>query len=166
RAAEARFRQAQALVAGSRSALFPTVDANASIIRSRSPVGALGGTTAGRIVTNRSASLEAGWEADVWGRVRRGIESSEAGAQASAADLESARLSAQAELAANYLQLRVLDVQKQLLDDSIGASQKSLDLTKNRYAAGVVGKVDVAQAETQLRSTQAQAVDTGIQRAQ
>jgi len=166
RAAEARFRQAQAVVASSRATFFPTVDANASIIRSQSPSGALGGTTAGRIVTNRSASLEAGWEADVWGRVRRGVESSEAGAQASAADLESVRLSAQAELAANYLQLRVLDVQKQLLDDSIGASQKSLDLTKNRYAAGVVGKVDVAQAETQLRSTQAQAVDTGIQRAQ
>jgi NodT family efflux transporter outer membrane factor (OMF) lipoprotein len=166
RAAEARFRQAQALVAGSRSALFPTVDANASIIRSRSPVGALGGTTAGRIVTNRSASLEAGWEADVWGRVRRGIESSEAGAQASAADLESVRLSAQAELATNYFLVRVLDVQRQLLEDSVAAFQKSLDLTRNRYAAGVVGKVDVVQAETQLRSTQAQAVDTGVQRAQ
>ncbi len=166
RAAEARFRQAQALVASSRAALFPTVDANASILRSRSPSGALGGTTAGRIITNRSASLAAGWEADVWGRVRRGVESSEAGAQASAADLESARLSAQAELATNYLQLRVLDVQKQLLDDSIAAFQKSFDLTRNRYAAGVAGKVDVAQAETQLRSTQAQAVDTGIQRAQ
>jgi NodT family efflux transporter outer membrane factor (OMF) lipoprotein len=166
RAAEARFRQAQALVAGSRSALFPTLDANASIIRSRSPVGALGGTTAGRIVTNRSASLEAGWEADVWGRVRRGIESSEAGAQASAADLESVRLSAQAELATNYFLVRVLDVQRQLLEDSVAAFQKSLDLTRNRYAAGVVGKVDVVQAETQLRSTQAQAVDTGVQRAQ
>jgi len=166
RAAEARFRQAQAVVAASRSALFPTLDANASIIRSRSPVGALGGTTAGRIVTNRSASVEAGWEADVWGRVRRGVESSEAGAQASAADLESVRLSAQAELATNYFLLRVLDVQKQLLDDSVAAFQKSLELTTNRYAAGVVGKVDVVQAETQLRSTQAQALDTGVLRAQ
>lgn len=166
RAAEAQFRQAQALVSASRAALFPTLDANASIIKSRSTSGALGGTTAGRVVTNRSAGLSAGWEADVWGRLRRGVESSEAGAQASAADLESARLSAQAELATDYLQLRVLDVQKELLDDSIAAFQKSLDLTKNRYAAGVAGKVDVAQAETQLRSTQAQAVDTGIQRAQ
>ena len=166
RAAEARYRQAQALVASSRSAFFPTLDASASIVRSRSPVGALGGTTAGRIVTNRSAGLEAGWEADVWGRVRRTVESSEAGAQASAADLESARLSAQAELATSYLQLRVLDVQRRLLEDSIAAFQKSLDLTNNRYVAGVVGKVDVVQAETQLRSTQAQAVDIGIQRAQ
>jgi len=98
--------------------------------------------------------------------VRRGIESSEAGAQASAADLESVRLSAQAELATNYFLVRVLDVQRQLLEDSVAAFQKSLDLTRNRYAAGVVGKVDVVQAETQLRSTQAQAVDTGVQRAQ
>jgi NodT family efflux transporter outer membrane factor (OMF) lipoprotein len=166
RSAEARYRQAQALVAASRAGLFPTLDADASIVKSRSTSGALGGTTAGRIITNRSASLSAGWEADVWGRVRRGIESNEAGAQASAADLESARLSAQADLATSYLQVRVLDVQKQLLDDSIAAFQKSLDLTKNRYAAGVAGKVDVVQAEAQLRSTQAQAVDLGIQRAQ
>lgn len=166
RSAEARYRQAQALVAASRAGLFPTLDANASVVRSRSPSGALGGTTAGRIITNRSASLSAGWEADVWGRVRRGIESDEAGAQASAADLESARLSAQADLATSYLQVRVLDVQKQLLEDSIAAFQKSLDLTRNRYAAGVAGKVDVVQAEAQLLSTRAQAVDLGIQRAQ
>ena len=166
RSAEARYRQAQAVVVASRAGLFPTLDADASIIKSRSPVGALGGTTAGRIVTNRSASLTAGWEADVWGRVRRGIESSEAGAQASAADLESVRLSAQADLATSYLQVRVLDVQKQLLDESIAAFQKTYELTKNRYAAGVAGKVDVVQSEAQLRSTQAQAVDLGILRAQ
>jgi NodT family efflux transporter outer membrane factor (OMF) lipoprotein len=166
RSAEARYRQAQALVAASRAGLFPTLDADASIVRSRSTSGALGGTTAGRIITNRSASLSAGWEADVWGRVRRTVESNEASAQASAADLESARLSAQSDLATSYLALRVLDVQKQLLQDSIGAFQKSLDLTRNRYAAGVAGKVDVVQAEAQLLSTQAQAVDLGIQRAQ
>jgi NodT family efflux transporter outer membrane factor (OMF) lipoprotein len=166
RSAEAHYRQAQAVIAASRSSYFPTVDANASIVKSRSPVGALGGTTAGRIITNRSAGVSADWEADVWGRVQRTVESSEAGAQASAADLESARLSAQADLATSYLQVRVLDVQKQLLDDSIAAFQKSYDLTKNRYAAGVAGKVDVAQAEAQLRSTQAQAVDLGVLRAQ
>jgi NodT family efflux transporter outer membrane factor (OMF) lipoprotein len=166
RSAEAHYRQAQALVTATRAGLFPTLDADASIVKSRSTSGALGGTTAGRIITNRSASLSAGWEADVWGRVRRSIESNEASAQASAADLESARLSAQSDLATSYLQVRVLDVQKQLLEDSIAAFQKSLDLTKNRYAAGVAGKVDVVQAEAQLRSTQAQAVDLGIQRAQ
>ncbi len=165
-AAEARFRQARELVAASRAALFPTLDANASIIKSRSPSGALGGTTAGRIVTNRSAGLQAGWDIDLWGQLRRGVEASEAGAQASAADLESARLSAQAELATSYFTLRVLDVQRRLLEDSAAAFQKSLELNQNRYAAGVAGKVDVVQAETQLRSTQAQAIDTGVQRAQ
>jgi NodT family efflux transporter outer membrane factor (OMF) lipoprotein len=166
RAAEARFRQARELVASSRAALFPTLDANASIIKSRSPSGALGGTTAGRIVTNRSAGLQAGWDTDLWGRLRRELEASEAGAQASAADLESARLSAQAELATSYFSLRVLDVQRKLLEDTAATYRKSLELTRNRYAAGVAGKVDVVQAETQMRSTQAQAIDTGVQRAQ
>jgi NodT family efflux transporter outer membrane factor (OMF) lipoprotein len=110
--------------------------------------------------------LSAAWEADLWGRLRRAVESGEASAQASAADLAAARLSAQAELASNYFQLRILDAQKQLLEDTVAAFQKSLDLTKNRYDAGVAAKVDLVQAETQLRSTQAQAIDTGVQRAQ
>ena len=126
----------------------------------------LGGTTAGRIITNRSASLSSAWELDLWGRIRRAAESSAASAQASAADLAAARLSAQAELAPNYFQLRVLDAQKQLLDDTVAAYRRSLELTRNRYAAGVAAKVDVVQAETQLKSTQAQAIDIGVQRAQ
>ncbi len=164
--AEARFRQAQALAAQSRAALFPTLDANASITRSRSPTGLIGGTTAGRIIDNRSVALNSSWEIDLWGRLRRALESSAASAQASAADLAAARLSAQAELASDYFQLRVLDVQKQLLDDTVTAFDKSLELTRNRYAAGVAAKVDVVQAETQLKSTLAQAIDTGVQRAQ
>ncbi len=165
-AAEARYRQARALAAASRAAFFPTLDANASIGRSRSPSGVLGGTTAGRIITNRSASLSSAWEADLWGRIRRAAESTAASAQASAADLAAARLSAQAELASNYFQLRILDAQKQLLDDTAAAFDKSLELTRNRYAAGVAAKVDLVQAQTQLKSTQAQAIDTGVQRAQ
>lgn len=165
-AAEARFRQALAVAAASRAAFFPTLDANASIVRSRSPTGVLGGTTAGRVINNRSASLSSAWEADLWGRVRRGAESSAASAQASAADLAAARLSAQAELASNYFQLRILDAQKQLLDDTVAAFDKSLELTRNRYAAGVAAKVDLVQAETQLKSTRAQSIDTGVQRAQ
>ena len=164
--AEARFRQAQALAAESRAALFPTLDANASITRSRSPTGVVGGTTAGRIIDNRSVALNSSWEIDLWGRLRRALESSAASAQASAADLAAARLSAQAELASNYFQLRVLDAQKQLLDDTVTAFDKSLELTRNRYAAGVAAKVDVVQAETQQKSTLAQAIDTGVQRAQ
>jgi NodT family efflux transporter outer membrane factor (OMF) lipoprotein len=165
-AAEARFRRARAIVDASRSAYFPTVDADVSATRSRSPSGAIGGTTAGSVITNRSASVGAAWEADLWGRLRRTVESSEAGAQAGAADLAAARLSAQSELASNYFQLRVLDAGKRLLDETAAAYEKSLELTRNRYSAGVVAKVDVVQAETQLKSTQAQAIDLGVQRAQ
>src|SRR5439155_20448248 len=142
---------------------IPTRDAVFSAVRSRRPTGVIGGTTAGRIIPNRSATLSAGWEADLWGRLRRTVESSEASAQASAADLAAARLSAQAELASDYFQLRILDAQRQLLEDTVAAFQKSLDPTKNRYDAGVAAKVDLVQAETQLKSTQAQAIDTGVQ---
>jgi NodT family efflux transporter outer membrane factor (OMF) lipoprotein len=166
RSAEARFRQAQAAVAGARAGLFPTLDADASIIRNQSPGGSLGGTTAGRILTSRSASLAANWEVDLWGRVRRGIESSAASAQASASDIESARLSAQAELVTDYFQLRVLDDHKRLLEETVAAYGKSLELTTNRYRVGVAGKVEVAQAETQLKSTEAQLIDLGVQRSQ
>lgn len=164
--AEARFRQAQALAAQSRAALFPTLDANASMTRSGSPTGAVGGTTAGRVSHNRAVALNSFWEIDLWGRLRRALESSAANAQASAADLAAARLSAQVELASSYFQLRVLDAQKRLLDDTVTAFDKSLELTRNRYAAGVAAKVDVVQAETQLKSTLAQSIDTGVQRAQ
>ena len=80
--AEAQFRRAQALVASSRAVYFPTLDANVSVVRSRSPTGVIGGTTAGRTITNRSASLNSAWEADLWGRLRRTVESSEAEARA------------------------------------------------------------------------------------
>jgi NodT family efflux transporter outer membrane factor (OMF) lipoprotein len=165
-AAEAQFRRAQAIVAASRAAYFPTVSASASVTRSRSPTGVIGGTTAGRTITNRSASLDASWELDLWGRLRRTAESSEASAQASAADLAGARLSSQATLASSYFLLRTIDEQKRILDESVGAFQKSFELTKNRYDAGVVAKVDVVQAETQLKSTMADAIDLGVQRAQ
>src|SRR5439155_26508858 len=89
-----------------------------------------------------------------------------AGAQASAADLENARLSMQWELAQDYFQLRTLDAQKQILNDTAVALAKSLELTKNRYAGGVASQADVLQAETLLKTTQAQAIDVGVQRAQ
>ena len=163
RIAEARFRQARALVQSARAGLFPSVTGRGSVTRSGSASGA---ARSGGPTTAYDASIDAGWEVDLWGRVRNTVELNVAGAQASAADLEAVRLSAQAELALNYFQLRVLDGQRQLLGNSVAAYQKSLDLTRNRYAAGVAGKVDVAQAETQLKSTQAQAIDIGAQRAQ
>jgi NodT family efflux transporter outer membrane factor (OMF) lipoprotein len=165
-AAEAQFRQAQAAVSVARAPFFPSVDANASISRNRSPTGVVGGTTAGRIITQRSASLTANWELDLWGSIRRQIEAAEAGVQASAGDLASARLSLQAQLATSYFALRLIDVQKQLLDDTVAAFRKSLELTNNRYQVGVAAKVDVVQADAQVKSTLAQGVDLGVQRAQ
>lgn len=164
--AEAKFRQARALVQSARAGLFPSVTANASATRSGSSSGSGNSTRSVGPVNNFNIALDAGWEADVWGRVRKTVEANVAGEQASAADLEAVRLSAQAELALNYFLLRVLDAQRQLLEDTAAAYQKSLELTRNRYAAGVAGKVDVALAETQLKSTQAQAIDIGAQRAQ
>ncbi len=91
---------------------------------------------------------------------------SQAGAQASAADLEAIRLSTQATLAQNYFQLCALDAQKKLLDATVGAYQKTVELTNRRYVSGVSSRADVLLAETQLKTTQAQAIDLGVQRAQ
>jgi len=110
--------------------------------------------------------LNAAWELDIWGKLRRGLESSRADFEASAADLAAAKLSLQAELVQNYLQLRVLDDQQRLLDATVAAYTRSLKLTENQYNAGIVPKSDVSQALTQLKSTQAQAIDLKWQRAQ
>ncbi len=163
RLAEANFRQARALVQQARASLFPGVAGSASVTRSRT---AGTSTRAGALANTYILALDASYEVDLWGRVRDTVSASVAGAQASAADLETVRLLAQAELAFDYFQLRVLDQQRQLLDDTVAAFQKSLELTRNRYAAGVAGKVDVVQAESLLKSTQAQAIDVGVQRAQ
>jgi NodT family efflux transporter outer membrane factor (OMF) lipoprotein len=166
-AAEAQFRQARALVQQARASYFPTVTIGVGVTRSRkSATIGTGGSTPVRAVSDYSIPVDVSWELDVWGRIRRAVESSQAGAQASAADLETARLSARSELAEDYFQLRSLDAQKQLLDTATADFQKSLDLTNNRYAAGVASRADVLQAETQLKTTQAQAIDVGVQRAQ
>jgi NodT family efflux transporter outer membrane factor (OMF) lipoprotein len=167
--AAAQFRQARALVQSARSGYLPTVSAGASVTRSQPPTGFVSqnqNVNARGPSTSYRLSLDAVWELDLWGRVRRTVESNEAGAQASAADLEALRLSVQAELAQNYFQLRALDAEKQLFDDTIAAYQRSLTLTQNQYTAGIVAKVDVIQAQTQLKTTQAQALDIGVQRAQ
>jgi NodT family efflux transporter outer membrane factor (OMF) lipoprotein len=165
--AEAQFRQARALVQQARAAYFPTITVGVGVTRSRrSSTLNTGGSVSRNAVTDYSLPIDVSWELDVWGRVRRAVESSQAGAQASAADLETARLSARAELAQDYFQLRSLDTQKQLLDAAVADFEKSLELTNNRYAAGVASRADVLQAETQLKTTEAQAIDVGVQRAQ
>jgi NodT family efflux transporter outer membrane factor (OMF) lipoprotein len=164
--AEAQFRQARALVQQARAAYFPTVTAGVGVTNSSLS------TTIARSAGSRFSSMlyslpvDVSWEIDVWGRIRRLVESSQASAQASAADLETARLSAQIELAQDYFQLRALDTEKRLLDQSAADFQKSLDLTTNRYASGIASRADVLQAQTQLKTTQAQAIDVGVQRAQ
>ncbi|WP_343583449.1 efflux transporter outer membrane subunit [Herbaspirillum sp.] len=163
--AEANFRSAMALVQSARAAYSPTLDASASATRSRS--GSSSSSTGSAGVRNTySFALNASWEADVWGSVRRSVEASQASAQASAADLAAARLSAQAALAQDYLQLRVLDAQQKLFDETVAAYQRSYRLTQNQYAAGTVAKSDVIQAQSQLKSAQAQALDNGVSRAQ
>lgn len=157
-AAEAKYRQAQATLQGSRAGFFPTVNGSGSVTRSDT-----GTRTA---TTDYKLGLSAAWEADIWGRIRSTVESSNAGAQAGAADVESVRLSLQTTLAQNYFLLRIADEKKRLLDKYVEAYAKALQITQNRYRAGVSPQLDVTQAETQLKSAQAQAVDTGVQRAQ
>ena len=167
-AAEAQFRQARSAVQAARAGYFPQVTAGVSLTRAqRSSTAVIGNpATSGTTLSDYLLPVDFSWELDLWGRIRRTVEASQANAQASAADLEGVRLSTQAELAQDYFQLHVLDGQKQLLDGTVIAFQKSLELTKNRYAAGVASKGDVLLAETQLRTTQAQAIDVGVQRAQ
>ncbi|MFZ6044898.1 efflux transporter outer membrane subunit [Pseudomonas sp. CR3202] len=172
----AQYRQAQALARGARASFFPSVTAATSKTRSgqgggSSTVRLSDGSTVtssggGGISKSYDASLGVNWEIDLWGKLRRQLETDTASMQASAADLAAAQLSLQSELAQNYLQLRVLDAQKRLLEATIAGYQRALTLTENQYRAGIVTRADVAQATTQLKSTQAQAIDLKFQRAQ
>jgi NodT family efflux transporter outer membrane factor (OMF) lipoprotein len=164
--AEAQFREARALVQAARAGYFPTAAAGAAYTRSRGSANVGPARSPAETISDYLLSGNVSWELDLWGRVRRAVESSRASAQASAADLEGIRLSAQAELAQDYFQLCALDAQKELLDQTVAAYERILTLTKNRYARGVASRADVLQAETQLKSTQAQALDLGVQRAQ
>jgi NodT family efflux transporter outer membrane factor (OMF) lipoprotein len=167
KAAQAQFEQARALVRISRSAQYPNVTAGVSATRSHlatnRPNGKLSPTTN---YTDLQLPVDASYEVDVWGRVRKTVEAVRANAQASAADLENVNLSLHAELASDYFQLRALDAEEQLLNSTVAAYEKALELTRNRYSGGIASQVDVAQAETQLETTRAQAVDLGVQRAQ
>jgi NodT family efflux transporter outer membrane factor (OMF) lipoprotein len=168
-AAEATYREASALVREARSAYFPTVTAGVGYTRSRSSAN-LGNLSTGVVPTGPRSDfllpLDVTWEPDFWGRVRRTVEASQAGAQASAGDLATARLSLEGELALDYFQLRALDAQRRLLDETTAAYARALELTQTRHASGVASGVDVVQAETQWKTTQAQAIDVGVQRAQ
>jgi NodT family efflux transporter outer membrane factor (OMF) lipoprotein len=156
-AAVASYTQAQALVRGTRSAYYPGVGIDASGRRfggGNGSAGSTGGTGTGT-ANAFAASLNGDWTPDFWGRVSRSVESARAGEQGSAADLAAARLSAQGALAIDYFAMREADFEADLLARTIEGYERALQITQNRYAAGVVAKTDVLQAQTQLLTTRA-----------
>jgi NodT family efflux transporter outer membrane factor (OMF) lipoprotein len=165
--AEAQLRQAQAAAAAAHAALFPTLSATLSASRSKEPArSGTAASSAGSAGSAGSVGSAADWELDLWGRLRRNQEAGRALADASAADLESARLSLHATFAQTYFALRTADAQKQLLDRLSQGYAQFLDLTKNRYAQGVAARSDVVSAEAQLKAIEAQRIDLGVIRAQ
>jgi NodT family efflux transporter outer membrane factor (OMF) lipoprotein len=167
-AAAAKVREAQAATQAARSQLFPAINANGAALRTSrgSSDGAQGQVQRQGVTNSYNIALDLNWEIDLWGGIRRGVEASGATAQASSADLAAATLSMQALLAQDYLLLRVQDADIALLRETVGAFERSLQLTQNQYKAGVVARGDVAQAEAQLASTRAQLLDAGVARAQ
>ena len=161
-AAVASYAQARALVSQQRAALFPSLALDGSARRS----GGSGGSASGTNGTSLQLGVGASWVPDLWGRLSRAVESAQASAQASEADLAAARLSARAELATNYFSLRDADTELDLLDKSIEGFDRSFTITKNRYDAGIAAKTDVLQAQTQLANARADRVTLQGQREQ
>jgi len=177
-AAIAAYDQAKALVDQARAGYWPTLSGSASRIRSQSGAGSFttlstgtGTGASSTVITARSTTttyntgVSANWVLDIWGQIRRTVESDRASAQASAAALAAARLSAQSTLATDYFELRAQDQLQRLLDDTVAAEQLSLKITESRYHYGVAAKADVVSAEAQLLSSQAQQINARIQRA-
>jgi NodT family efflux transporter outer membrane factor (OMF) lipoprotein len=164
KAAAAQFAQARALVRGTRANLYPTVDVVPSAVRSESS-GNRAASTFHQAANDFILPIDVSYEVDVWGRIRGTITASQANAQASAADLEAARLSLHAELAADYFTLRGIDRDRELLAAAVESFSKALELTQNRFQGGIASQADVAQAETVLETTRAQAVDVTVARA-
>jgi NodT family efflux transporter outer membrane factor (OMF) lipoprotein len=169
-AAEAAHRQALAIEAENRAGLFPSLDLNGAGTRTHRTASGISlpgsGAVAPNISTGNAYQLDLGasWAPDLWGKIRRGLENATALAQASEADLANATLSAQSDLASNYIQLRLADADKQLLQNTVDAYAKSLQITRNQYTVGLAAKGDVLEALTQLTNTQASLVDLGRQR--
>jgi NodT family efflux transporter outer membrane factor (OMF) lipoprotein len=155
--AEANYEQARQLARADRTSLLPLVSLAGSAQRSVSP-------TFPAATTSYSASLQASWEPDFWGRIRRTSEASVATAQAGAADLALTRLSLQTSLAQDYVTLRTLDEQARLLNDAVEAYRRTLTISQNRYKAGVAARSDVASAQAQLDNARAQFINVGVQR--
>jgi len=167
-AAEAQYRQARAALRYARADYYPTVTAGPSATRTRTsanrppPSSTFNGITENDFVLPFNVS----YQVDVWGRVRRIVESNRDLAQASAADLATVNLSMHADLAIDYFQARSLDAQGQLLNSTVKQYEQALELTLNRFHGGVASEVEVEQAKTQLETVRAQAIDVGVLRAQ
>jgi NodT family efflux transporter outer membrane factor (OMF) lipoprotein len=164
KAAEAQYRQARALIQINRSALFPTISASPGVGVGRTSANAPGATH-GNSYAQYTLPVDINYELDAWGRVHRSVTAAREEAQASAADLETIRLSLHTELATDYFELRSLDAQKRLLDDTMAAYQRALDLTQNRYDGGLSSRAEVAQARAQLETARAQDIGVGVERA-
>jgi NodT family efflux transporter outer membrane factor (OMF) lipoprotein len=166
--AEARLSAARAMVRLNRAGLFPTISTSvgASSLRRSGNQPFFSSSVNSGSSGDLFVSLDMSYEIDLWGRIRRSVAAAREEAQATQADLETARLSLQAELAMDYFELRAADAQKQLLDETVKAFEAALTLTINRFQGGAAPKSDVAQAQTQLDTTRAQATDVTVQRAQ
>jgi NodT family efflux transporter outer membrane factor (OMF) lipoprotein len=163
-AAAANVQMARATVRIARSQFYPVVSVQPGVSNARVSTGF--GRSIGSTFTSFALPLDASWEPDLWGRVRNTVKSARFAAEASVADLEAVRLAAQAELAADYFDLRAQDTLQQVLDATVVSYQDALDITRDRYTAGLESDEAVAQAETQLAITRAQATNLGVLRAQ
>jgi len=168
KAAEAQFRQARAVLRYNRADYYPTVTAGPSATRTRvsanrpPPSSIFDGIT----YNDFALPFDISYQVDVWGRVRRTVESSREQAQASAADLATVNLSMHADLAINYFQARGLEAQEKLLNSTVTQYEQALELTQSRFEGGIASEVEVEQAKTQLQTTRAAAIDVGVLRAQ
>ena len=168
KAAEAQYTQARAAVRYARADYYPTVTVAPSATRTKTsahrppPNSIFNGITTNDFVL----PFDLSYQVDVWGRVRRTVESNREQAQASAADLATVNLSMHADLAIDYFQARSLDAEEQLLNSTVTQYEQALELIQSRYAGGIASEVEVQQASTQLETTRAQAVDVGVARAQ
>lgn len=166
------FMAARAIVREAHSSLFPTVGTSPSFTRSRSSANLRNstgstGTSSGGVQTNVvDLPIDVSWQPDLWGKIRNTIRQEQYSAQISAADLENERLTEQANLAIYYFQLRGQDALKEILDSTVAADQKSLELTKAQYETGVSDQLAVIQAQNTVESAQSQAINLGVARAQ
>ncbi len=183
--AAANYRQASAIIDEARASLYPNLSGSFNLIRQTVGSGTTSftsssiqtGTTTGTATTGALAEkpptltsysdvLTANWEPDIWGQVRRTIESDEAAAQSSAALWAATRLSAEGSLAQFYFELRALDMDQKLLDETVVGYKKTLQITRNQYASGVADQADIVQAQSQVEVAEAQAINNGILRGQ